>query len=431
MFHFTSVNRCEFRSNTVTPQPLEALAEGGTSQKEMVVQQSLRPYVTAGIAIVGSGLIAATPVAALPASVPTIRDVALTAGDGLPELLAPWTAVFNEASQNATILAQNYYLAPGVAFQQMLANQTEYWQSVLDDPSKIPDVMQQIQHNLDAVLTGYTLQNASGSFGLDGLEGTIGEVGVHTLSGSDLTNFALGHDLLYALLPQFLPADMADVATPIVNFLASPLSAIIIGSLGPSLSPWVAMMNSIQDGDNLNEIMASWMNGYLNGATLNLDFLLPLIAQTGLLPEGTEITHLDFALGGLLTPGSVAVGPYQVDLPGGDTIDVPAVGGSIFNGLGITLTAGLLPGVPIAIESHGVGPIAAMEAWSQTVGALLGSGWDGKGPVNVGPPWPGIDFPTLPDGFFDDGSTGSSVATDALAGMDLGDIANALLGIDI
>jgi len=393
------------------------------------VQQTLRPYVTAGIAIVGSGLIAATPVATPLASVATVRDVALTAGDTLPDLMAPWTAVFNEASQNATTLLQNYYLAPNVGFQQMLANQTQFWQEILDDPSKIPAVMQQMQANLDAVLTGYTLQNASGSVSLNGFEGVVGTVASHTISGTDLTTLAFGHDLLFGLLPQFLPADISSFATPIVDFLASPLSGIIIGSLGPSIAPWVAMMNSIQDGDSFNQVMASWMNGFLNGATLNLDSLLPLIAQTGLLPAGTEITHLDFALGGLLTPGTVAVGPYGVDLPDGSTTDVSAVGGSIFNSLGITLTASLLPGVPISIESQAVGPIAAMEAWGQTVGALLGSGWTGKGPVDVGPPWPGINFPTVPDDFFDDGGTGSSAASDALAGMDLSDIANALLGV--
>ncbi|MEB3034101.1 outer membrane porin GjpA [[Mycobacterium] nativiensis] len=386
------------------------------------MQQTLRPYVTAGIAIVGSGLIAATPAVTPLADVPVFRDVALTAGGGLPDLMAPWTEVFNEASRNATILTQNYLLAPGVAFQQMLANQTQFWQSVLDDPSKIPGVMQQIQHNLDAVLTGYTLQNASAE--------TIQMVNFHTLSGSDLTTFAIGHDLLYQLLPQFLPADMASVATPIVNFMASPLSGIIMGSLGPSLSPWIAMMNSIQDGDGFNQIMASWTDGLLNGAKLDLGFLLPLIAQTGLLPEGTDITHLDFAFGGLLTPGSVAVGPYQVDV-GGNMVDVPAVGGSMFNALGITLQTGILPGIPIDIESQAVGPIAAMQAWGQTVGALLGSGWTGKGPVEVGPPWPGIDFPTIPDSLFDDGGTGSSVASDALAGLDFQDIINALLGIEI
>lgn len=390
------------------------------------MQQTLRPYVTAGIAIVGSGLIAATPVVATPlADGPTIRDVALAAGGGLPDLLAPWTAVFNEASQNATVLTQNFFLAPGVAFQQFLANQSQFWQEVLNDPSKIPAVMQQMQANLDAVLTGYTLQNADGSFGLDGFTGTLGTVGLHTLSGTDINTYAFGHDLLFALLPTFLPADMASFATPIVDFLASPLSAIIIGSLSPSIAPWVAMMNSIQDGDGFNQIMASWLDGYLNGATLNLDSLLPLIASTGLLPEGTDITHLEFAFGGLLTPGDVAVGPYQVHDAAGNLVEVPAVGGSIFNSLGITLTAGLLPGVPIAIEGHGIGPIAAMEAWGQTVGALLGSGWTGKGPVEVTPPWPGISFPIVPDDFFDDGGAGSGAASDVL-----GDLAG-LLGFDV
>ncbi|MEB3019753.1 outer membrane porin GjpA [[Mycobacterium] crassicus] len=383
------------------------------------MQQTLRPYVTAGIAIVGSGLIAATPVVTPLANTPTFRSVALTAGGTLPDLMAPWNEVFNEASRNSTILTQNFLLAPGVGFQQMLANQTQFWQSIIDDPTKIPDVMQQMQNNLDAVLTGYTLQNATGSFGLNGAEGTVGTVAVHTLSGtdiSDINNIAFGHDLLFGLLPQFLPADLAPIATPLVDFLASPLSAIIIGNLGPSIAPWVAMMNSIQDGDGLNQIMANMVGGYLNGATLNLDFLLPLIAQTGLLPAGTEISHLDLALGGLLTPGDVGVGPYQVTDAAGNLVDVPAVGGSMFNSLGLTLTTGAL-GVPltISIDSHAVGPIAAMEAWGQTVGALLGSGWDGKGAVAVSPPWPGIDFPTLPD--MDDGGAGGATASDIMAAL--------------
>ncbi|MGV0734052.1 MULTISPECIES: outer membrane porin GjpA [Mycobacteriaceae] len=394
----------------------------------MVVQQSLRPYITAGIAIVGSGLIAATPVAAPLANVPTARDIALTAG-GLPDLVAPWTEVFNAASQNATTLLQNYYLAPGVAFQQVMANQSEYWQSVLDDPSSIPTVMQQIQSNLDAVMTGYTLQNAS--------EDTIAIVNSHTLSGTDLGTLEFGHDLLFQLLPQFLPADQAEFVTPIVDFLASPLSGLIIGSIGPWLSPWVAMMNSIQEGEGFTQIMASWMDGYLNGAKLNLDALIPMINDMGLLPEGTNITHLDFALGGMLSTGTVGVGPYEVTDQAGDLVQVPAVGGSIFNALGISLETGILPGVPIAIDSHAVGPIAAWEAWGQTVGALLGSGWTGKGPVEVSPPWPGIGFPVIPDSWFDDGGVapdvdpGSSAAMDALAGLDLDDIVNALLGIDI
>jgi len=106
VFRITSVNKCEFRSNTAASQPLETLAEGGTSQKETAVQQTLRPYVTAGIAIVGSGLIAATPVATPLANVQLSRDVALTSGLG--DLVGPWADVFNATSENITQLTNNF-----------------------------------------------------------------------------------------------------------------------------------------------------------------------------------------------------------------------------------------------------------------------------------------------------------------------------------
>ncbi len=383
------------------------------------MQQTLRPYVTAGIAIVGSGLIAATPVTTPLASVPNIRDVALTAGGTLPDLMAPWSEVFNRASDNASQLLNNYYLAPGVGFQQFLANQGDFWNSMINDPSTIPSVMQQMQANLDAVLTGFTLINASGGGDLNGFTGTIGDVVLHTLSGTDTSGLPVvfGHDLLFALLPAFLPADQSALLTPIINFMASPMSGMIMGAIGPSIAPWVAMMNSIQDGDGLNQIMASWMDGYLNGATLNLDSLIPIIEQSGLLPmpEGT-ITHLDFAFGGLLSGGDVASGPWETADEAGNVVDsVPAVGGSIFNSLGIGLNAAAL-GLPlqITIDSHGIGPIGAWEAWSQTVGSLLGSGWDGKDPVVVTPPGAGIDLPNLPVDTpdIDDGGAGTGAASE-------------------
>ena len=376
------------------------------------MQQTLRPYVTAGIAIVGSGLIAATPVVTPPVAGPQLRDIALTTTSAtLPELLAPWVAVYNQAAENATTLTQNYLLAPHVAFQQMLANQTHFMQQILNDPSSIPAVVQQIQSNLDAVLTGFTSFNAS--------DATIASVNFHTLSGTDFGTFTFGHDALFNLLPQFLPADLAKLLSPVVDFLASPLSGIMIGLVGPLMSPGVALLDSIIAGDNPLQILASPLEGFLNGATLNLDFLAPLINSLNLLPSGTTIEALNFAFGGLLSTGSVQVGPYEVTNQAGQPVTVDAVGGSIFNSLGLTLNQTLLPIGPLEIASQGVGPIAALEGWDQAMGALLGSGWTGKGPVEVSPPWPGINFPT-----FEDGGAGPGAATDVLA--DLG----GLLGFD-
>jgi len=81
------------------------------------------------------------------------------------------------------------------------------------------------------------------------------------------------------------------------------------------------------------------------------------------------MAELDIAFGGLLSTGSVQVADYT----SGGT-EVPAVGGSLFNSVGLQFT-----GVPaigtLTLTSEPIGPIAAWETLSQTVGALLGSGW--------------------------------------------------------
>ena len=365
---------------------------------------NLRPYATAGVIIAGTGLIAATPVVAPAPAAAAVIDVALTAGGS--DLIDPWLDVTNTANANLSVLLNNYMLAPGVAWQQLYANTMGYIQQFLDDPSSstLADINTQIQEHLLAVRTGYALQ--------DVLATTKGLVSQHTLDGAGLS----GHAFLYNQLPSFLPADIdAEQVTSIVDFLSSPLSAVIIGALGPGISPWVAMMNSITDGDSFNEIIANTWGGFLNGATLNLDFVLPMVNDAGFLPVGMSLDHLEFAFGGLLTPGSVSIGPYQVLGTGGAVVDsVPAVGGSIFNGIGLEMV-----GVPllnkIAMDGQGIGPIAAWQAWGQIVGSLLGSGWSGKGAVVVTPPAVGVELPQFPDSI-DDG--GVAQATDVFSGLD-------------
>lgn len=362
----------------------------------------LRPYATAGVVIAGTGLIAATPVMAPAPAIPPVVDVALT---GLSDFVDTWQDVINTTNANVSILKDNYMLAPGVALQQLYVNWMGYIEQFLNDPSSttLAEINTAIQDHWVAVRDGYTLP-------LDTLKATSTLVAQHTMDGGLTT----GHALLYGQVPGYLPAGTdVDMVNSILNFMISPLSGIIMGSLGPGISPWVAMLNSITEGDSFSEIVANTWGGFLNGATLNLDFVLPMINDAGFLPRGMSLDHLEFAFGGLFSTGSVTVGDYQVMGTDG-TVDttVHAVGGSLFNALGLEMV-----GVPvlgkILVEGQGIGPIAAWEAWGQTVGALLGSGWTGKNPI-VEQPALGVDLPVIPDGFADDGG-GAADATNAFS----------------
>lgn len=369
---------------------------------------ALRPYVTAGVAIVGAGLVAVTPVATPLSALTDIqsRGVQLTAGG--------FDDVFSEASANFTQLYNNFALAPFVGLQQSIVNMQGFLQQLQDgtDPST---VFAEFKANMDAVASAYTLTNT----GMDDADFTtlVGQVTPHTLDNfNDLSglgtthDLTIGHTLLSSFLPSFLPADVDPaMVADVVNFMSSPLSGMLMGAIGPMLSPLVALMNSITDGDSFEQILASPLNGLLNGATLDLDWLIPVINSAGLLPDGTVINHLDFALGGLLTPGTVGAGPYAD--AAGDA--VTPVGGSIFSSLGLNLTVPDVLGIPgpftIDVPSYAVGPLGAAVGWEQAMGAVLGDGWDGKN-ATQDPPIFGLD--PIPPGGAD-----ASAISDGLLGL--------------
>ncbi|UVO11586.1 outer membrane porin GjpA [Mycobacterium sp. SVM_VP21] len=348
----------------------------------------LRPFAIAGVCMLGAGLVAgvATGVGYAP-SPATAREVTLTSGES--GLLTPWVDVFNTASENSTKLLNTFFEAPAIGWQQFIANMSGYLQDWFNDPTSINASMQQIQANLNAVTTGYGLQNADTA--------TTNIVLAHTLDG--IGSISPGHAELFSEIPGYIPAGEQAAAIPIVNFLGSPASGIIMGMLGPEISPWVALANSISAGDSLNETLANMVGGYFNGATLNLDSLLPTINGLGLFPKGMAMANLDIGFGGLLSPGSVG---HNAD---------PGVGGSIFNSVGINFT-----GVPaiqtLDAPSQPVGPLGAWEGWAQTIAALLG--WHGSGS-----PLADVTLPTIPTDFFDGGSAGSMAADVSTVWQDL------------
>ena len=313
-------------------------------------------------------------------------DVVLAADSGsLPDLLAPWIDQYNTASGNATALTNAFFDAPGVAWQQMIANMSGYLQDFFNDPTSntVTSISTQIQNNLMAVQSGYGLQGADTT--------TTNTVLSHTLDGTGNPFMDPGHLLMFDEVPGYLPAG-TDPATvmPIINFLASPASGILMGALGPSISPWIALMNSMTAGDDWNTTLANMVGAYFNGATLNLDSLLPTINGFHVFPPGMTMEHLDIGFGGLLSAGSV--GPDS------------GVGGSIFNSVGLDFS-----GVPVLgtldLPSQPIGPLGALEGWAQTVASLLG--WSGSGS-----PLADVTLPTIPDGFLDGGSAAASAVAD-------------------
>lgn len=324
---------------------------------------TLRPFVTAGIALVGAGMITVTPMATPPLEAQVVHDVALTADI---DFTGAWTDAFNTAETN--------FAALQAAMQD--AN------SALSDALSNADLSNLNFQELGAALTF-----------LDGDQKTfIDPLTEWTLNGAgpdgDATVDAT-HALLFPILtnqagdiaPDLFPT-IPDPIPEIVNFLASPLSGVLIGALGPSIAPMVALINSIEaisaalNGDTpdttaalqeLVNIPANMFNGLLNGATLNLDALIPAVADAGLLPEGVSIDSLSFAFGGLLTPGLVGADPTDLTTFG----DAIPGGGSILNSLGLTL--GITDPLELTLPflAHGVGPTGAMIGLEQVIAELL------------------------------------------------------------
>lgn len=164
------------------------------------------------------------------------------------------------------------------------------------------------------------------------------------------------------------------------NFASSPLSGVLIGLAGPFISPEVALLDSaesivtdITSGDTtaalteLEDIPINVVNAFFNGATLNLDALDPLLESFISSGDGggESIASLDFAFGGLFSPGSVVDGVGGVE---------NGVGGSILNSLGMELTFHAPDddaGSTVTIVGDAVGPIAALDSLVNTLGEVF------------------------------------------------------------
>ncbi|MBS9534142.1 outer membrane porin GjpA [Mycobacterium sp. M1] len=325
------------------------------------MQNVSRPYVAAGIALVAAGMVAVTPVALGSLDAHVTHDVALTAD---LDFTGAWEQAIDTAKANQAILS-------GAADEVSKA----FSEALKANPDALAD------HGKD-LLNDLTFQ------GFGDLEGAD----VTTYLRQHVTPLAQhvldkGHGTFFSVLNGTNPLGHTFGIDPLegdnlslLTFAGSPMSGVLLGALSPSIAPIVAALNSIDaiqadlgadtpDTDaalqELINLPANMFNGFLNGATLNLDELIPLIGESDVikLPEGVSIDHLSFAFGGLFSTGLVQNGV-------GDT----AIGGSLFNAVGLDLSG--LPSIANIlglnhIVGEGIGPMGALLGMQDILTGLI------------------------------------------------------------
>jgi hypothetical protein len=337
------------------------------------VEIAVRSHMRAGVialsasAIVLSPLAPSTPAVHLPSPSEVSSAAVRLAAAYNP--LQPWIDVFQTAGADVQQLGQAFFQAPAVLLQQILANQVTHIGEVLKNPGSIGTVLGQVAKNVGAVVQAATLLNTD-------------------YNGPQIYGSADGwHNILVQEIPKLLPtvgnAQATKLITNVLNVLASPLSGVAIGLAGPLLSPVVALVNSatavikslmaghlVAAVQSLINIPAQMVGAVLNGATINLNGLAPLINNAHILSDDTTLHGLSLALGGLLSPGAVG--------DGGTSGTVFGVGGSIVNALGQSLTTSMM-GFPLDLDIPGqaVGPIGALIGFGRALAKALG--WSGTG----------------------------------------------------
>lgn len=142
------------------------------------------PWVAAGVALIGAGAVAATPVAVpLPGLTATHSAVALTA-DFDP--FGAWQDVFATAKDNATTLWDSMSAVPGVAAQQLIADLIH---GTSIDPQAIIDAIAQPNMATDLPMSPVGLSNDGLQTLITGLSYTFGGLLSPGLTSTDVDGF--------------------------------------------------------------------------------------------------------------------------------------------------------------------------------------------------------------------------------------------------
>jgi hypothetical protein len=339
---------------------------------------SSRTYLTSGIAALGAGVIALSPVQPVPHQLPTAQQPAIqnlavnlaAAIDPITPIVDTFTTTFANIGALATLAGQ----APFPFLSTIFANvQTYFGELTSGNAGLIPE---QIINNIKTFFQagfdpGTTLPVPVGPTP----PGSIAPIALGDYPSKTLPPIGNSPEAVNAIFVNVFVGQAvfeeecsvdgdcyATSVGPITNFMNTHASGLLLGLLGPILSPVVQLSNSVnaivgslQTGDvigAINELInipVNVVNAFLNGAGY-LD-LTNVLSNFVTLPD--DITKIGVNLGGLLN----AV-PQDGSLRDADNPPTTYAGGVAMDALGFTQGAGPDPfaiGLPVGLLGSIIG----------------------------------------------------------------------------
>lgn len=332
------------------------------------MQVSTRSYLTAGIAVLGAGAIALTPVQPLTpaAASPALTKAAINLAAAI-DPITPIITTIQTSLTNTTNLVSAWLANPLPILRTIVGNWAYYISELPNVGAIVSQVVGNIGNVFQATFDAGTISDGTGGKPAGLANGdNISKVpwGFIATTPLPIPNIDLTQRAVYDLLPELQP-DFVNANIPLLNFLNTPFSGQLLGLVGPFIAPFVALGNSIGSAitalrtsdiagaiNSLINIPTSMINAALNGTTLDLT------ASLG--PSLPSVDRIGLAIGGLLTTFK---SPTGVTAPG---TQIAGVG---FDSLSLDATVQVLPAPlpPVTLSDPGIG--------NGLIGNLVGATW--------------------------------------------------------
>ncbi|MGH3561766.1 MAG: hypothetical protein ACRDTN_08195 [Mycobacterium sp.] len=292
-----------------------------------------RPWIAFAVSLVGVGTISATPAVGLP----EFQDMNAWLAAADSDAITSWLDVFQAADAGAEDISDHFWYAFFPALQQEIVNRVGLVGDLIKNPFEVGTIGGQFLDLLGTATAAHFTHFIPPADAADHLYSTL----------------SADHQDYFAALQQL--TDGSDQS--LLEFLASPISGILWGVVGPILGPLLqydddfsAVVRALADFDftaafqGLMNMLPNGLDAYFNGYG-PVEVSLPL---SSLVP-GSDGTITSVDLGGLFSPG-----------------------GSFFNALGLTGDDTTSP-----VTGEAVGMLGSLVEIQEAIAVSIG--WDGIG----------------------------------------------------